>query len=161
MCVRVRACPCLVLAFPVCIRSSCTRMQELDEPMKRKRYERPELNFRKMRWPCKSCMLSDDPSMNNNFTKPFSEFGVRRASDFTTKLLPQGAWARCISCQEVHRRRFRLILRPFIPSFTPLFVRQTHVGIAFTLFPKGRGLYSHENSVSLANLFAYSGGLLM
>ena len=69
-------------------------MQEL----KRKQRDE-EKNFKKMRWPCKSCMLSDDPSRNQNFEKPLQDFGVRCASDFVTKLLPQGAWARCLSCQ--------------------------------------------------------------
>mgnify|MGYP003333708742 CR=1 FL=1 len=62
-----------------------------------------EKNFKKMTWPCKSCMLSDDPNRNQNFRKPLQDFGVRWASDFITKLLPQGAWARCISCQDDRR----------------------------------------------------------
>ena len=48
-------------------------------------------------------MLSDDPGRNQNFMKPYQDFGVRRASDFVTWLLPQGAWARCISCQDDRR----------------------------------------------------------
>ena len=59
-----------------------------------------ERNFKKMRWPCKSCMLSDDPSRNQHFMKPFQDFGVRRPSDFVERLLPQGAWTRCMSCQD-------------------------------------------------------------
>ena len=50
-----------------------------------------------------SCKLSDDPSRNQNFHKPFQDFGVRRASDFVTWLLQQGAWARCTSCQDDRR----------------------------------------------------------
>ena len=71
--------------------------------MKKQREEGAEKNFRKMRWPCMSCYLSSDPSRNENFMKPFEDFGVRRASDFVTWLLPQGAWARCQSCQDVRR----------------------------------------------------------
>ena len=71
--------------------------------MKKQREEGAEKNFRKMRWPCMSCYLSSDPSRNENFMKPFEDFGVRRAADFVTKLLPQGAWARCMSCQDVRR----------------------------------------------------------
>ena len=71
--------------------------------MKKQREEGAEKNFRKMRWPCMSCMLSSDPSRNENFMKPFEDFGVRRAADFVTKLLPQGAWTRCQSCQDVRR----------------------------------------------------------
>ena len=71
--------------------------------MKKQREEGAEKNFRKMRWPCRSCMLSDDPGRNQNFMKPFEDFGVRRASDFITKLLPHGAWTRCISCQDDRR----------------------------------------------------------
>ena len=48
-------------------------------------------------------MLSDDPSRNQNFMKPYQDFGVRRASDFINWLLPQGAWARCLSCQDQRR----------------------------------------------------------
>ena len=71
--------------------------------MKKQREEGAEKNFRKMRWPCMSCYLSSDPSRNENFMKPFEDFGVRRAADFVTKLLPQGAWTRCQSCQDVRR----------------------------------------------------------
>ena len=71
--------------------------------MKKQREEGAEKNFRKMRWPCMSCYLSSDPSRNENFMKPFEDFGVRPASDFVTWLLPQGAWARCQSCQDVRR----------------------------------------------------------
>ena len=71
--------------------------------MKKQREEGAEKNFRKMRWPCMSCYLSSDPSRNENFMKPFEDFGVRRATDFVTRLLPQGAWARCQSCQDVRR----------------------------------------------------------
>ena len=71
--------------------------------MKKQREEGAEKNFRKMRWPCMSCMLSSDPSRNENFMKPFEDFGVRWAADFVTKLLPQGAWTRCQSCQDVRR----------------------------------------------------------
>ena len=56
-----------------------------------------------MRWTCKSCKLSDDPSRNQNYEKPLQDFGVRKPSDFVTKLLPQGAWARCNSCQDERR----------------------------------------------------------
>ena len=45
-------------------------------------------------------MLSDDPSRNQNFMKPFQDFGVRWPSDFIDGLLPQGAWTRCMSCQD-------------------------------------------------------------
>ena len=71
--------------------------------MKKQREEGAEKNFRKMRWPCMSCYLSSDPSRNENFMKPFEDFGVRWAADFVTKLLPQGAWTRCQSCQDVRR----------------------------------------------------------
>ena len=71
--------------------------------MKKQRDEGAEENFKKMRWPCKSCELSDDPSRNQNFMKPFQDFGVRCPADFITKLLPQGAWARCSSCQDERR----------------------------------------------------------
>ena len=71
--------------------------------MKKQREEGAEKNFRKMRWPCMSCYLSSDPSRHDNFMKPFEDFGVRWASDFVTKLLPQGAWARCLSCQDERR----------------------------------------------------------
>ena len=71
--------------------------------MKKQREEGAEKNFRKMRWDCMSCMLSSDPSRNQNFRKPLQDFGVRRASDFVTWLLPQGAWARCLSCQDDRR----------------------------------------------------------
>ena len=72
----------------------------MDELVKKQREEGAEKNFRKMRWACMSCKLSDDPSRNQNFMKPYQDFGVRWASDFITRLLPQGAWARCISCQD-------------------------------------------------------------
>ena len=71
--------------------------------MKKQREEGAEKNFRKMRWECMSCKLSSDPSRNQNFVKPYQDFGVRWASDFITKLLPQGAWARCMSCQDDRR----------------------------------------------------------
>ena len=71
----------------------------MDALMKKQREQGAEKNFKKMRWTCMSCKLSSDPSRNENYMKPLQDFGVRRASDFVTWLLPQGAWARCTSCQ--------------------------------------------------------------
>ena len=71
--------------------------------MKKQREQGAEKNFRKMRWPCMSCKLSSDPSRNENSMKPFEDFDVCCASDFVTWLLPQGAWARCTSCQDERR----------------------------------------------------------
>ena len=38
-----------------------------------------------------------------NFMKPMREFNGRTPSDFLTRLLPQGAWARCSSCAITRR----------------------------------------------------------
>ena len=75
----------------------------MDELVKKQREEGAERNFKKMRWPCRSCSLSSDPSRNQDFMKPYEDFGVRCASDFITGVLPQGAKARCLSCQDDRR----------------------------------------------------------
>ena len=49
----------------------------MDELIKKQRDEGAEKSFKKMRWPCRSCMLSDDPGRNQNFMKPYQDFGVR------------------------------------------------------------------------------------
>ena len=46
-----------------------------------------------------ACRLSG----KENFMKPMREFHVRTPSDFLTRLLPQGAWARCSSCAITRR----------------------------------------------------------
>ena len=51
-----------------------------------------------MRWDCRSCELSDDLMQRQNFQKHLSCFGVRNASDFVQRLLPQGKWTRCSEC---------------------------------------------------------------
>jgi len=79
------------------------RGQELDELVKKQRDESVEKNFKKMRFACKSCKLSADPDVNQNFMKPLADFNVRKPSDFIKKLLPQGAWARCCACQGVRK----------------------------------------------------------
>ena len=78
----------------------------MDELIKNQRDEGAEKNFKKMRWPCRSCMVSDDPGRHQNFMMPLQDFGVRNASDFITRLLPQGSWTRCSSCQRALRARF-------------------------------------------------------
>ena len=74
--------------------------QEYDELIKKQRDEGVEKNFKKMRWPCRSCELSDDPRRSQNFKKPLHCFNVRSPSDFVNKLLPQGQWTRCTICQD-------------------------------------------------------------
>ena len=51
-----------------------------------------------MRWDCRSCELSDNQTQKENYQKPLSCFGVRNASDFVQRLLPQGKWTRCSEC---------------------------------------------------------------
>ena len=47
-----------------------------------------------------ACRLSG----KEDFMKPVREFNVRTPSDFLTRLLPQGAWARCSSCAITRHR---------------------------------------------------------
>ena len=75
------------------------RVQELDELVKKQRDEGAEQNFRKMRWPCKSCMLSDDPDKREHYMKTLPDFNVRCPADFVNLLLPQGSWTRCSACK--------------------------------------------------------------
>ena len=81
----------------------------MDELIKKQRDEGAEKNFKKMRWPCNSCRLSADPNNNQNFMKPLQDFGVRSASDFISRLLPQGSWTRCSSCQQALRGRLGIL----------------------------------------------------
>jgi len=54
-----------------------------------------ETDLMKQKWPCMSCELAG----REDSMKPIGDgFGVRNASDFREKLLPQGAWARCTRC---------------------------------------------------------------
>ena len=65
-----------------------------------------EKNFNKMMWSCRSCELSDDPRRSQNFKKPLHCFNVRSPADFVNKLLPQGQWTRCTSCQHEKKGEF-------------------------------------------------------
>ena len=104
--VCVRACASVCARMRVCARvinNTSRQTQEYDELVRKQRDEGAEKIFRKMRWDCRSCELSDDPIQSQNFTKPLSCFGVRNASDFVQRLLPQGKWTRCIQCS--HERK--------------------------------------------------------
>ena len=85
------------------IHSTSKQTQEYDELVRKQRDEGAEKNFRKMRWDCRSCELSDNPIQRQNSQKPLSCFGVRNASDFVKYLLPQGKWTRCKECS--HERK--------------------------------------------------------
>ena len=101
--VCVRACASVCARKRVCTRvinNTSRQTQEYDELVRKQRDEGAEKIFRKMRWDCRSCELSDDPIKNQNFTKPLGCFGVRNASDFVQRLLPQGKWTRCKECSD-------------------------------------------------------------
>ena len=53
-----------------------------------------EKDLMRMHWRCQSCYLQG----REDHTKPMAAFGVRCPADFVSRLLPQGAWARCGSC---------------------------------------------------------------
>ena len=101
--VCVRACASVCARKRVCTRvinNTSRQTQEYDELVRKQRDEGAEKIFRKMRWDCRSCELSPDPIKNQNFTKPLGCFGVRNASDFVQRLLPQGKWTRCKECSD-------------------------------------------------------------
>ena len=49
-----------------------------------------------MPWECKACRMEG----SENYLKPMYEFNVRSNYEFLTRLLPQGAWARCVRCNK-------------------------------------------------------------
>ena len=40
---------------------------------------------------------------NSDYMKPLVDFNVRSSSDFVSRMLPQGAWARCAACNRVRQ----------------------------------------------------------
>ena len=49
-----------------------------------------------MLWECKACCMAG----KEDHMKPMSDFNVRSNHEFLTRLLPQGAWARCVACNK-------------------------------------------------------------
>ena len=78
------------------------RAQELVERERKPKETGREKNLKMMVWQCKSCLLSGNPDS----MKPQKDFGVRNESDFVTRLLPQGSWARCTSCSHKLQHQF-------------------------------------------------------
>ena len=74
---------------------------EFDRMEEAKKATGVETDLLKMRWPCMACRLAG----RNDFIKPLQDFNVRKPSEFVWRLLPQGAWSRCIPCSKERRGR--------------------------------------------------------
>jgi hypothetical protein len=56
------------------------------------------------------------------------EFGIRNIYDFSNKLLPQGAWARCARCQDLQSRALFCVARWI---FLKLFRGRVNLSVGF------------------------------
>ena len=68
----------------------------LEEEQKSRGTER---ELMKMHWPCRACRAAG----REDFMQPMHDFGVRSPADFLNRLLPQGAWARCVQCSRARK----------------------------------------------------------
>ena len=73
----------------------------MEKRKKRQRDEAPEMNYKKMRYPCMSCRIKNgDDEKDIRHWKPYNEFfDTTKPEELNEKLLKQGAWARCLSCE--------------------------------------------------------------
>ena len=58
-----------------------------------------ETDLLKQKWPCLACRLAGRP----DYMMKIEDFGIRKAADFRERLLPQGAYACCVSCSRTRK----------------------------------------------------------